>query len=66
MELTKNADRDKYGYSGYDIGFDARSQFSLPEGSWGGGGGEMPLFYGVDNSYSVLVDIENKDILVLG
>ena len=29
-------------------------------------GGKMPLFYGVDNSYSVLVDNENKDILVLG
>ena len=35
MELTKNADPYKYGYSGYDIGFDARPQFSLPEGSWG-------------------------------
>ena len=29
-------------------------------------GGKIPLFYGVDNSYSVLVDNENKDILVLG
>ena len=27
VKLTKNADLDKYGYSGYGIGFDARSQF---------------------------------------
>ena len=38
--LTKNADPDKYRYSGYDIGFDARSYFSLPDGSWG----KMMLF----------------------
>ena len=29
VKLTKNADLDKYGYSGYSIGFDARSQFPL-------------------------------------
>ena len=28
MELTKDADPDKYWYIGYGIGFDARSQFS--------------------------------------
>ena len=26
-KLTKNADLDKYGYSGYGIGFDAGSDF---------------------------------------
>ena len=35
VTLTKNATPDKYGYSGYDIGFDARSQFPLPDDSWG-------------------------------
>ena len=29
----KNANSDKYGCSSYGIGFDARSQFSLPGGS---------------------------------
>ena len=28
MKLTKKTDPDRYGYSGYGIGFDARSQFS--------------------------------------
>ena len=32
VKLTKNADSDKYGYSGYGIGFDASSQFSLSNG----------------------------------
>ena len=27
FKLIKNADRNKYGYSGYGIGFDARSSF---------------------------------------
>ena len=31
--LTKNADSDKYGYSGYGIGFDVHSSFSLRNGS---------------------------------
>ena len=29
MKLTKNANPDKYGYSGYDIGFDTVSNFSI-------------------------------------
>ena len=31
LKFTKNAHPDKYGYSGYDIRFDACSQFSLPD-----------------------------------
>ena len=27
VELTKNANLDKYKYTGYDIGFDSRSDF---------------------------------------
>ena len=29
VKLTKNADPDKYSYSGYGIGLDFRSRFSL-------------------------------------
>ena len=32
VTLTKNADIDKYGYSGYGIGFDRRSSFSYSGG----------------------------------
>ena len=35
VKVTKNADPDIYGYNDYGIGFDARSKFSLPDGSWG-------------------------------
>ena len=33
-KLTNNADLDKYKYSSYGIGFDSRSEFSLPEFSF--------------------------------
>ena len=33
MKSTKNADPDKYRYSGYGIGFDAHSRFSV-NGEW--------------------------------
>ena len=32
VTLTKNADIDKYGYFGYEIGFDRKSTFSFPGG----------------------------------
>ena len=32
--LTKNADIDKYEYSGYGIGFDRKSSFSFPVGEF--------------------------------
>ena len=35
VTLTKNADIDKYKYSGYGIGFDRRSSFSFPSGGFG-------------------------------
>ena len=35
VKLTKNADPDKYKYSGYDIGFDSRSEFLFTDGSMG-------------------------------
>ena len=35
VTLTKNGDIDKYGYSGYGIGFDRRSIFTFPGGGFG-------------------------------
>ena len=35
VTLTKNADIDKYRYSGYGTGFDRRSSFSFPGGGFG-------------------------------
>ena len=35
VKLTKNADPDKYKYSGYSIGFDSHSEFSFTDGSMG-------------------------------
>ena len=61
VTLTKNADIDKYGYSGYGIGFDKRSSFSFP----GGGFGQNVLFFGVDMSFSTHIDNKKKDILIL-
>ena len=61
-KLTKNPDPNKYGYSGYGTGFDARSEFSLPDGNWG----KNVIIFGVDNSSSVHDDHKKKDILVLG
>ena len=61
VTLTKNADIDKYGYSGYGIGFDRRGSFSFP----GGGFGQNVLIFGADMSSSTHID-NKKDILVLG
>ena len=62
VTLTKNADIDKYGYSGYGIGFDRRSSFSFPSGGFG----QNVLIFGVDMSSSAHIDNKKKDILVLG
>ena len=35
VKVTKNADIDKYKYSGYGIGFDRRRTFSFPSGGFG-------------------------------
>ena len=44
VKLTKNADIDKYGYSGYGIGFDGKAYF--PHSS--GGDGKNVISFGVD------------------
>ena len=62
VSLTKNADIDKYKYSGYGIGFDRGGSFSFP----GVGFGSNVIIFGVDMSSSVHVDSNGKDILILG
>ena len=51
-KLAKNADSDKYLYSGYNIGFDSHSEFSLPGGSMG----KNVIIFKVDMSLSVDID----------
>ena len=59
--LTKNADIDKYGYSGYGIGFDRRSRFSFPSGGFC----QNVLIFGADMSSSPHINNKKKDILVI-
>ena len=56
VTLTKNADIDKYGYSGYPIGFDRRGSFSFP----GSRHGQNMLIFGVDKSFSTHIDNKKK------
>ena len=62
VKLTKNSDIDKYGYSGYGIGFDRKGFFSHPSG----GTGRNVIIFGVDMSSSTKADNRKKDILILG
>ena len=62
VTLTKNADIEKYKYSGYGIRFDRRSGFSVPNGGFG----QNILIFGADMSSSIHIDNKKKDILVLG
>ena len=57
VKLAKNADPDKYVYSGYIIGFDSRSEFSLPDGSVG----KNVIIFGVDMSWSVHSNDKKKE-----
>ena len=62
VKLTKNADLDKYKYSGYDRGFDSRSEFSFTVGSLV----ENVIIFGACMSSSAQIGNENKDILTSG
>ena len=62
VKLTKNADPYKYSYSGYGVGFDFSSHFSLAGFDWG----KIVVIFGVDNSSSVHIDKNKKYILVPG
>ena len=62
VTLTKNADIEKHGYSGFGIGFDRRSSFSFPDVRFG----QNVIIFGVHISSSSHIDNKKKDILVLG
>ena len=62
VTLTKNADIEKYQYSGYGIGFDRRSSYLFPDGGFG----QNVLIFGADMSSFIHVDNKGKHILVLG
>ena len=62
VTLTKNADIDKYRYSGYGIGFDRRSSFPFP----GGGFAQNIIIFGADMNSSIHIDNKGKDILIVG
>ena len=58
IKLAKNADPDKYSYSGYGIGFYYRSLFSYKGFCWG----KCIIIFGVGNSLSVHTDNKRKYI----
>ena len=62
VTLTKNADIEKYKYSGYGIGLDRRSSFLFRSGGFG----QNVLIFGADMSTSIHIDNNKKNILVLG
>ena len=57
---TKNADIDKYGYSGYGMGFDIRERFSFP----GGGFGQNVIIFGVGMSFNTHIDNKKSHISI--
>ena len=61
VKLTKNTNIDKYGHSGYGIGFDRRASFSISNDT-----GRNVIIFGVDMSSSSLIGNKKKDILILG
>ena len=62
VSLTKNANVDKYKYSGYEITFDGKGSCSFS----GGGYGQNVIFFGADMNSSLHTDNKEKDILILG
>ena len=62
VKLVKNADIDKYKYSGYDIGFDMKGTFRFPTIGFA----TNVIIFGVDMSSSPHIDNNKKDILILG
>ena len=63
VKLTKNADPDKYKYSGHGTGFDARARFLLSDGNRFG---KNVVIFDADMSSLVYTDNKKKHILILG
>ena len=55
VKLTKNADVDKYKYSGYSIGFDSRSEFLFTDGSFGKNGADVSSSVYNDNEENLII-----------
>ena len=62
VSLTKNADIDKYKYSGYGIGFDRGGKFSFGTSRLG----RNCIIFGADLSRSSHANNKKNNILVLG
>ena len=62
VKLTKDADPNKYFYSGYGTGFDCCSLSSVQNSDWG----KNAIISGVDMSSSLHANDKNKDISILG
>ena len=60
VTLTKHVNIDRYGYSGYGIGFDRKGSFSFS----GGGYGQNVLLFGVDMSSSPHIDNKKRHISI--
>ena len=60
VKVTKSTDIDKYGYSGYGIGFDRQGSFSF-----GNIVRKNAVILGVVMSSSTKIDNRKKDILIL-
>ena len=60
-DCPKNAAPDQYVCSGFDIGFDSCSEFSLLDGNVG----KNVIVFGVNMSSSVHIDNKGKDVLIL-
>ena len=61
VKITKNADPDKYSYSGYGIGCDSFSLFSISNFDRD----NNVIIFGVDMGLSAHIDDKNKDILII-
>ena len=59
--MTKHVDIDQYKYSGYEIGFNRKGEFSF-----GNRFGRNVIVFGADMSSSVHANNRIKNILVLG
>ena len=62
VTLAKNADPDKHVCTVYGIGFDSRSEFSLPNGSVA----KNVIIFGAGMTSSVHINNRKKYILILG
>ena len=51
VKIIKNADTDKYSYSGYGIGFDSGSLFSVQNFDWG----KNVVIFGVDMNELIFI-----------